>query len=134
MEIETKIVNISIPCEYTIEGEYHLLHLTKEYEDISTGFCISQGKSFEEAEKDLISMIKMINKYHLNRANYLKKYEWFSKGDWNHTGGSWFTILGIHVYFRYGKGMQGGGWYIPFTKMNVSITNYWRQKWSKKEK
>lgn len=57
------------------------------------------------------------------RLNY-QRFVPFRKGDWKHTGWKWLALFGIHIHFRYGKGMKGG-WYLPLTKLNISISNEW---------
>jgi hypothetical protein len=88
------------------------------------GNAYGQGKTIEEAEKEFWNMVKFINDYNEERSREFDKWGLFQKGDWKHIGGTWFTLLGINVYFRTGKGMKGG-WYVPFTKLNISIHNHW---------
>lgn len=84
----------------------------------------AQGKTKEEAIKKFLEIIKLSHEFsEEHRLNY-QRFVPFRKGDWNHTGGHWFVVFGIHVYFRYGKGMRGGR-YIPFTKLNVMISSEW---------
>ncbi|HRG39269.1 MAG TPA: hypothetical protein PK289_12130 [Bacteroidia bacterium] len=58
------------------------------------------------------------------RLSYMR-FVPFLKGDLQSIGGTWFTIFGLQFYFRYGKGMKKG-FYLPFTKLNIRFTNYWR--------
>lgn len=84
----------------------------------------AQGESKEDAIKRLFQLIR-VNADHTHKA--MLSYErWvpFIKGPWGMTGGTWFTVFGLHAYFRYGKGMKGG-WYVPFTKLNIWVSNYW---------
>ena len=93
----------------------------------------AQGKTKNEAIKEMFAMIKIAHFYSEDcRFNY-QRFVPFRKGDWKHTGGRWFAIFGIHIYFRFGKGMKGG-WYFPLTKLNVSISNDWTtyRKWKRK--
>lgn len=82
------------------------------------------GKTKEEAINGMFALIRMAYEYDEEcRLNY-QRFVPFRKGDWSHIGGSWFTVFGIHVYFRHGKGMKGG-WYVPFTKLNISVSSDW---------
>ena len=85
-----------------------------------------QGKSFKEAENHFWALAWDISKYHQKRSDELNCWKWFQKGDWKQPGGSRFIVFGIAVYFRYGKQMKGG-WFVPFTNMNISIHSYWKQ-------
>jgi len=84
----------------------------------------AQGKTKEEAIQQMFLMIKIAHEF--SEECRLKYERWvpFRKGDWKHTGGKWFVIFGIHVYFRYGNGMKGG-WYFPLTKLNISVSSKW---------
>lgn len=84
----------------------------------------AQGKTKEEAVKKMFQIIAMTHDYSEERRLNYQRWVPFRKGPWKHTGGKWFVVFGIHVYFRYGKGMQGGR-YIPLTKLNVSFSNEW---------
>lgn len=97
---------------------------TKLYLGYHLDFC-----SFAETENEAIYQLFEQFRFHVHYlTNCELKYQrntLFIKGDWSKVGGSWFTIFGIGLYFRYGKGMKGGV-YIPLTKMNVSLINKWR--------
>ena len=88
------------------------------------GFIAVQGKSYKEAENRFWKMALDIYKHHESRSQELNRWKWFQKGNWKSIGGTWFTVFGIMVYFRYGKPMIDG-WYIPFTNLNIRISNYW---------
>ena len=92
---------------------------------IGNGLSVSaQGKTKEEALKKMFMMIALTHDYSEEcRLNY-QRWVPFRKGDWKHSGGTWFIIFGIQFYFRHGNGMKGGV-YIPFTKLNISISNDW---------
>ncbi len=87
-------------------------------------YTCAQAKTKEEAINKMFMMIKFMHDYSEECMYNYQRFVPFRKGDWKHTAGKWFTIFGIHVYFRYGKGMKGGK-YIPFTKLNISIHNEW---------
>ncbi len=84
----------------------------------------AQAETKEEAIKQLFVIAKSTSEYDEEcRLNY-QRWVPFRKGDWKHIGGKWIIIFGIHIYFRYGKGMKGGA-YIPFTQLNVSVSSEW---------
>lgn len=85
--------------------------------------CAS-GKSKEEAINKMFMMIRHLHNYSEDcRLNY-QRFVPFEKGDWKHAGGKWFVIFGIEFYFRIGKSMIGG-FYFPFTKINIKVSNQW---------
>lgn len=85
----------------------------------------ASGKTRKEAIDEYWKLLKFHYKF-LNeeRLNY-QRWVPFKKGPWGKTGGNWFAVFGIQVYFRYGKKMKGG-WYIPFTNLNISFSSYWK--------
>lgn len=84
----------------------------------------AQGKTKEEAINQMFQMIKITHDFsEESRLNY-QRWVPFRKGDWTHIAGKWIVFFGIHIYFRQGNGMKGG-WYFPFTKLNVSTSNEW---------
>lgn len=90
----------------------------------------AQGKTKEDAKKKFLLMIKWTHEYSEEcRRNY-QRFVPFRKGRWKHSGGKWVAIFGIHFYFRYGE-QNNHGFFIPFTKLNISISNDWKQynKW-----
>jgi hypothetical protein len=86
---------------------------------------VASGNSKEEAIEKLFSSIRIIHQYTDTCRRDYHRYVPFIKGNWKHIGGKWITIFGFNIYFRYGNNMKGG-WYIPFTKLNISFTNYWK--------
>jgi len=84
----------------------------------------AQGKTKEEAIQKMFILIKMAHDYSEGCRLSYQRWVPFRKGDWKHTGGKWLIIFGIQVYFRYGNGMKGG-WYVPFTKLNIYFSNEW---------
>lgn len=107
------------------EDEFLIFIDGKEEEILGQSLCAS-ANTIEEAQEKFWQMAKSINQYHADRSNELNKWKLFQKGDWTHIGGTWFTLIVIQIYFRYGKGMKHGR-YIPFSKLNISIHNYWRK-------
>ena len=94
------------------------------------GSIVVHGKSYKEAENNFWEMAAFIHKHHEQRSLELNRWKWFQKGDWGKPGGNWFIVFGINVYFRYGNTPLNrisirGGWFIPFTNLNIMINNYW---------
>lgn len=85
----------------------------------------AQGKTKEEAVQKMFQIIRLSLNYNVEcKLNY-QRFVPFRKGNWKYNGGKWFIIFGINFYFRYGNNMKGGK-YIPFTKLNISISNLWK--------
>lgn len=84
----------------------------------------AQGKTKEEAISQMFLTIRITHEFSEQCRLSYQRFVPFRKGNWQRVGGMWFVVFGIHVYFRYGKGMKGGK-YIPFTKLNISISNDW---------
>ena len=95
----------------------------------------AQGKTKEEAIEQMFVIIKISHNHSEDRRLNYQRWVPFRKGDWKHTAGKWFVVFGIHINFRYGKGMKGGR-YLPFTKLNISILNEWLTytNWKRKHK
>jgi hypothetical protein len=120
---------IEIPVNYVIDQDGICLFGTEETDNIlgtKIGIVV-QESTLQEAKDMYLSILKYHLTYLEERSKKLDNWMLFQKGDWSHIGGKWFTIYGFHFYFRYGKGMKHG-WYIPFTKLNISITNCWKVK------
>lgn len=123
-EIEYTEDTLTIPIKKIkdIDGSYVLTSEKKYFQSI-----VASGKTLEKAKENFWKMFEVMWNHHLKRSQELNKWKPFQKGDWSHIGGTWFTIFGIQVYIRYGKPMRGGV-YIPLTKINISIRNYWSKK------
>lgn len=126
---------VELPVAIVQDGNYWCIGTNKETEkllgkDLSS--VSASGDTKEEAITNFFSLLKASHSF--EKMCRLKYQRWvpFRKGNWKHTGGTWFVVFGIHVYFRYGKGMKGG-WYVPFTKLNISVHNEWklstREEW-----
>lgn len=96
---------------------------SEEYlgKDIS---AVAQGKTKEEAIKNLFFHIQFLYYYLEECRRSYQRFVPIRFGNWKHTGGRWIVIFGINIYFRYGKNMKYG-FYIPFTKLNIRINNEW---------
>lgn len=86
---------------------------------------VSQGHTLEAAEKKFIQLAGYMQEYYIERSNDLDRWKPFNKGNWSRRGGTWFTVFGVGLYFRFGQGMKGG-FYVPLTKMNITFTNHWK--------
>jgi hypothetical protein len=84
----------------------------------------AQGDTKADAIEKMFKIFKISQEYSQELVFRYQRWIPFRKGNWKYTGGKWFVVFGIHVYFRYGKKMKGG-WYIPFTKLNVSVYSEW---------
>lgn len=92
------------------------------------------GNTKEEAIKDLFKSLRFFVDYLDDRQRNYQRFVPFRSGKWKGQATHWFVVFGIHFYFRYGDGMLGGK-YIPFTKLNVTVHNEWKQykEWKKKK-
>ena len=90
----------------------------------------AQGDTKADAIEKMFQLIRFSHEFSEREVMRYQRWVPFRKGDWKHTGGSWFVIFGLHFYLRYGKGMKGGK-YIPFTKLNISFHSEWSayKKW-----
>ena len=121
---QEKLITINIPILLIEYEDKYLLSTTSESEKILTTSICVEGDTLEKVEEAFQEALQFTNEYHLERSNELNKWKIFQKGNWSQTGGCWFIIYGIKMYFRKGKGMKGGK-YIPFTSLNISVYNFW---------
>ncbi len=96
---------------------------------------IASGDTKSEAISNFFMLLRSISHYNADKQFSYERFVPFIHGDWSHIGGTWFIIFGIHFYFRYGEGMIGG-WYLPFTKLNISVYSLWRsyKRWKEAHK
>lgn len=126
--------NIEIPVSIIESGKYWIVCANDETKNLLGDLAfISQGKTKEEAIERFFSNMNFTYCHYKNKSLSYERFVPFIKGPWGHIGGNWFTIFGINVYFRYGKGMKGG-WYIPFTKLNIRIHSLWKSYRNYKKK
>lgn len=130
--IDKEHITLHIPALLIREENCFVVVATDEGEAMLGQPAYSQGSTREEAEKEFWAMLRIMNEFHEERSRELDCWKPFQKGNWGHIGGTWFTIYGFHFYFRRGRGMQGG-WYVPGTKLNISISNYWKHRKIKKD-
>lgn len=86
-----------------------------------------QGDTLEDAEAEFWLYLRVGYNFYKDRSEELDKWKPLQLGAWKGIATHWITIFGLHLYFRYGKNMKYG-WYIPFTKLNITFTNYWLKK------
>lgn len=130
--IPDQYTTIEIPLGYSQDENCVVLFSTDETDKVLGKIpIVIQGESLSQAKADYLSLLKWHIEHLEDRSRQLDLWKPFQKGDWSHTGGKWFTVFGIHVYFRYGKGMKYG-WHVPFTKLNISMNNYWKRKYKTK--
>lgn len=84
-------------------------------------FGYGTGKTKEEAIRNMFANINIVINYHIHKHNYYRKRVPLLMGKY------WIEIFGIHISFKYRKGMMIGT-YIPYTKLNISIHNGWKNK------
>ncbi len=119
-------ITLEIPVGM-IEGDGgFVIFNTKETDQILGKVSIViQEESLEEAKRVYLILLKSHIEWAEDRSRQLDKWKPFQKSGKNTmTRSFWFMIFGMHFYFRRGKGMKGG-WYIPFTNLNISFHNYW---------
>jgi hypothetical protein len=134
-KIEELKTSLEIPVGYEegeIEGRKFVVMFNTDETDKAIGKVniVVEAETLDDAKEDFLKIIKVHLLWTEKRSHELNLWKPFQKGPWGHIGGSWLTIFGMHIYFRYGKGMKGGR-YIPFTKLNISLSNYWRLKSAK---
>jgi hypothetical protein len=122
-----EIIELTVPVALVHEGEYYCIITTPETEKMLGDSPYSQGKTQQEAIDKFWYMHRAMQAHYKHRAKLLDRWMPFEKGDWKNKAGKWFKVFGINVYFRIGKGMQHG-WYMPFTKLNIMVSNYWKHK------
>lgn len=119
--------NVIYHCDIDDNSKmHHSIMPTDEMRDAMHAAWYGMGETKEEAIKSFWTGFKAVGEHNHWNNQTLNKRAIFLKGPWGSTGGNWFTILGINVSFRYGKNMKYG-WYIPLTKLNITIHNHWRK-------
>lgn len=126
--VNTELLNFPVDIIYTKEG--HWVITSSEETKKLLGPLVNivvQGDTKEKAIQQFFLHLRLTLNFYKKDADKYRKYAPLIIGEWNQIGGSWFQIFGINVYFRYGKGMKGG-FYIPFTKLNIMISNLHKTK------
>lgn len=129
--IKEETILLQIPVTYAQENDHHIINSNDATEKLLDIPVVVQADSKEEA----------IEKYWIIVQSHLRFHQWiyrrhsrwalFYRGAWKGMATHWFSVLGFNFYFRRGKGMKGG-FYIPFTKLNITFRNHWRKKYSPK--
>lgn len=124
-------LELTLPVEYIVDEfngkEYHIIvssDETKKFLDIP---IVVQANSKEEAIKQFWMTANIHLDYLEERGYQADKWEPLRIGPWKKYGGRWVSIFGQFFSFRYGK-KNKGGWFVPFTKLNISYHNQWRIK------
>lgn len=129
---------LQIPISIIEKDGYCVIAANKDTEkmcgDLFSGINAS-GQSREETLNSFFELIRVSQRWEIDRRLSYERWVPFRRGSWNRRASFWFVIFGINFYFRYGKHMKGG-WYIPFTKLNISVTNLWKtyNRWKKENK
>lgn len=127
---------VEIPIALAKSGEHWVATTGVKAEEQYLGeelHGLGSGDTKEEAIAKMFEYIRLMAFYYKDSELRYQRWVPFRKGPWGRIGGNWFSIFGLHVYFRYGKKMKYG-WYIPFTKLNISFSSDWRvyKRWRKK--
>lgn len=124
---------LQIPISIIEKDGYCVIAPNKDTEKMCGDFfngINASGRSREETLNSFFELIRVSKRWEIDRRLSYERWVPFRRMA-NH----WFAIFGITFYFRYGKNMKRG-WYIPFTKLNISVTNLWKtyNKWKKENK
>lgn len=119
---------IKIPLLYTEteDGKKIIINIENEFHDKYLGHSagiVCSGNNLEQAKERVLAMMAANVSFSDEIWDRYQKWALLDWGPWTR-GGKWFRILGITFNFRYGKNMKGG-FYIPFSKLNISISNAW---------
>lgn len=130
-------IDITLPVKYHFEvhdgKEFHMIYTTEKTKNSLNLPILTQGETKEEAIRKFWIIANIHLDYLNERKHQADKWEPLRIGPWKSKGGRWFTIFGQHFSFRYGK-QNKGGWFVPFTKLNISYYNEWKRKPKKNEK
>lgn len=116
----------SFPISAIQDGKYWVVASNSETEKLIGDIGNSaQSETKDDAIKRYFEIIKWHHEFLKEESMSFKRWVPFRKGQWGKIGGNWFSVFGLHIYFRYGK-QNKGGWFVPFTYLNISINNDWR--------
>ncbi len=128
---EKTTIEIPVGMESGVDHDgkqYYVLFTTDETKKyIGNMGIVTQGETLEEAKEEFLKSLKSTANFWNWHVDQFRRWKPLQIGPWGQTAGHWFRIFGIQFYFRVGKNMKHG-WYIPFTNLNIMITNYWRIK------
>lgn len=136
MKVEKKPYDLKIPV-ILISGKISHAIQCEEEGPLGVNLFV-YGDSIEKAEQNFLECYKDIIETYKRDSDLLKllipfKYYAFRDRDTNKLLSLSMTSYGLNVYIRIGKGMIGG-WYIPFTQINLTFNNYWNKIKRKKKK
>lgn len=84
---------------------------------------VGAGVTKEAAMEDMFFSLNVLFQYHEEKHLAYERMIPLVIGP---KGSRWIMIFGFFISIRYGK-QNKGGWFIPFTKVNISIQNRWTQ-------
>lgn len=120
-------IMLELPVLYYYKNGHHVLVSYEATDKLLDIPVVVQKNTKEDAIKAFWITVS-IHLQHLNdRSCLLDRVHPLQIGPWKHRGGRWFSTFGLNFYFRVGKGMKGG-FYLPFTNLNVSFSNYWKNR------
>ena len=126
--VENKL-ELTLPVTYHLEfvddKEYHIITSNDETRKLLNIPIVVQADSKEEAIRKFWVIVNIHLDYMAKRSHQADKWEPLRIGPWKKYG-KWFTLFGHTFSFRYGK-QNKGGWFVPFTKLNISYSNKWKQ-------
>lgn len=125
---EEKTILIELPVGYIEEEGYHIIFNTPETDMYLNIPIVVQGDTKEDVIKSYWKTVNCYLEFEESIRRRHDRWALFYSGRWKGIGTCWFSVLGFHFYFRYGKKMKGG-FYFPFTKLNLTVNNYWRKKY-----
>ena len=124
---EENMFNFDLPISLIEDDGVWIASMNERtYEYLGDYTSSAVGDTKEEAIVNLFDVYKSNIYFYRERMLSYERFVPFMCGDWNRVGGKWICVFGINIYFRYGSGMKYGK-YIPFTKLNISIYNKWKQ-------
>jgi hypothetical protein len=128
---------IQFPLSIINDHGYFVVASNSETKQLigNIGGSSAQGDTLKGAVDQYFKLIKFHHEFLNEKMLSYQRWVPFRKGPWGKIGGNWFAIFGINMHFRYGKGMKGG-FYIPYTKLNISLHNNWNayNRWKSKNK
>lgn len=116
---------VEIPVAIIQDGKYWIVSSNDETKKFLGNLgAVAQGDTKDEALRHFFTILQMDYDHNVEERMKFSRWVPLKIGPWKSIGGKWFSVFGIHVSFRYGDGMKGG-WYVPFTKLNISMHSEW---------
>ena len=126
MQLKTTKITIEIPFEVElIENSDKSTRIrimpTQEFSDQFGISFVAEGATLDEASKKFKTMLLVCVAF--LKEQTVKKV-WVAGPKSEYSKSRWFEFLNFHLSIRIGPNMKGG-WYIPFTQINLSFKNLW---------